>query len=202
MSLSFRAKLYLKNQLGQAGKAVLCAVGGFVGFLAFDTHVATIRRTEGPSMSPTLNALEYSERKFEERHRIFALREYNNNPDFVFCSRKFEPQRGDVVLVVDPKNSNQYLIKRIIGLEGDTVVPLGFNETRLPPVTLTRDQVWVESDAGYGYRDSNTFGPVTLSSLQGKALYAFNVMHFNIRSLVSEIPSEKQSRLTISDNLP
>merc|ERR1719342_609160 len=66
----------------------------------------------------------------------------------------------------DPKNSNNYLIKRIIGLEGDTIVPLGFNQVEREPLKLKKDQVWVESDAGYGYRDSNIFGPVHIKSIQ------------------------------------
>ena len=125
------------------------------------------------NVNECLHTLEYSKEKFEDKNPTFAARDNLTNPDLGYFTRSFEPQRGDVVLVVDPKNSNNYLIKRIIGLEGDTIVPLGFNQVEREPLKLKKDQVWVESDAGYGYRDSNIFGPVHIKSIQGRDEHYF-----------------------------
>ena len=195
--LYYRLKQWVKGNVKEFATFCLYASVGTVGYLAFDTNIATIRRAEGPSMCPTLNANEFKNSKFQDRHEVFAVRELLANPDFVICSRKFVPQRGDIVLVVDPKNPNLYLIKRLLGLPGDTVVPLGVNQVRKDPVTLSGNQAWVESDAGFGFKDSNIFGPVHVNSIQGKATFALNVMNFSIRSLESIIPSEQNSRLTI-----
>ena len=196
--LLFRLKQWTKKNVKEFATFWVYATVGTVAYIAFDNNVATLRRVEGPSMCPTLNKSEYKESKFEDKHELFVVREQLANPDFVICSRKFVPQRGDIVLVVDPKNPNLYLIKRLIGLPGDTIVPLGVNEVRKDPVTLSGSQAWVESDAGFGWKDSNIFGPVHVNSIHGKATYAVNVMNFSVRSLESIIPSEQLSRLTIS----
>ena len=196
--LLFRLKQWTKRNVKEfATFCVYCSVGT-VAYIAFDNNVATLRRVEGPSMCPTLNKNEFKNSKFDDKHEVFAVREQLANPDFVLFNRKFDPQRGDIVLVVDPKSPNSYLIKRLIGLPGDTIVPLGVNEVRKDPVTLSGSQAWVESDAGFGWKDSNIFGPVHVTSIHGKATFAVNVMNFSVRSLESIIPSEQLSRLTIS----
>jgi len=199
MSLGVRFKLLLKTRAIEIVKFCAYTSVGGVAYIAFDNHIGTFRRVEGPSMAPTFNALEYSKEKFEDKNPTFAARDNLTNPDLGYFTRSFEPQRGDVVLVVDPKNSNNYLIKRIIGLEGDTIVPLGFNQVEREPLKLKKDQVWVESDAGYGYRDSNIFGPVHIKSIQGKALFSYNLFQFKGKSIESFIPEKVSSRLTISD---
>ena len=199
MSLGFRFRSWAKRTVIEFGKLGFLVTGGGVGYLAFDTNVATVRRVEGPSMSPALNTREYEDQKFEDRNHVCGPRDRNIHEDFILCTRKFEPQRGDIVLVEDPKNRNSSLVKRIIGLGGDTIVPLGFNQEEKDKVTLSDHQVWVESDAGsFKYRDSGHFGPVHKATLQGKALYAINPFNFSFRALVSEIPSETEKRLTIN----
>jgi len=175
--------------------------GSFVGFLAFDTNVAAIRKVEGPSMSPTLNENEYTEDKFADRDPLNPIRDPDIYNDLVWFSRKFELQRGDVVYVADPKRQNTSLVKRVIGLPGDTIVPLGFNQEKKDPVILSKNQVWIESDSGgFKYRDSNQFGPVHIKTIQGKGSYVLNIFKFRFRTLESKVPESSLNRLNISDS--
>lgn len=199
MNVAFRIKRLGIGTIKTVARITLKVGVGVVGYLAFDNHVATLRRIEGPSMSPTINAREYLESKFDDLEEFNPTREINPNPDFILFWRKFQLERGDIVLVVDPKNPNLYITKRVLGLAGDTIVPLGFNASRKEPITVPENKVWVESDAGYGYKDSNQFGPVDITDVQGKADYCFNVLNLNIRSLWSTpIPENQASRLTVN----
>ena len=199
MSLAFRVKRLGIGIIKTVARITLKVGVGVAGYLAFDNHVATLRRIEGPSMSPTINSREYLESKFDDLEEFNPTREQNPNPDFILFWRKFQLERGDIVLVVDPKNPNLYITKRVLGLPGDTIVPLGFNATRKEPITVPESKVWVESDAGYGYRDSNLFGPINLTDVQGKADYCINVLNLSIRSLWSTpIPEHQSSRLTVN----
>lgn len=61
-----------------------------------------------------------------------------------------------------PQNPDLLTTKRIIALEGDLVTPLppsGPTPVRIPP-----GHCWVEGDSRFNTRDSNTYGPVCLSS--------------------------------------
>lgn len=104
-----------------------------------------------------------------------------------------DPQRGEVVVVHDPKNDREYLIKRIIGLPGETVLidggrvsikndqhPDGFllDEPYLfdtivtngnKEVSLGGDQYYVLGDNRPVSLDSRNFGPVTSREIVGRA---------------------------------
>ena len=68
-------------------------------------------------------------------------------------------------------------------------------------VTVPEGKVWVESDAGYGYRDSNLFGPVDIASIQGQAQFCINVLRFSVRSLLnSSTPESLSRRLTVNNS--
>jgi len=90
--------------------------------------------------------------------------------DVVYMNR-WSPQtgvkfaRGDVVVVKSPVN-NEFIIKRILALEGDLV-------QTLPPypdawVRIPQGHAWVEGDEPFHSRDSNKFGPVSLSLIDSK----------------------------------
>ncbi|EJD48554.1 LexA/Signal peptidase, partial [Auricularia subglabra TFB-10046 SS5] len=89
--------------------------------------------------------------------------------DIVLFHRFPEPplKRGEVVFLKSPTDPNVLLVKRVIALEGDTVQPLPrYPEplVRVPPF-----HVWVEGDEPRG-RDSNSFGPVSMALIQGRAV--------------------------------
>ncbi|XP_071316770.1 mitochondrial inner membrane protease subunit 2 isoform X4 [Trachinotus anak] len=68
---------------------------------------AYVARVEGASMQPSLNP------------------EGGSDCDVVLLNRwsvrNYQVQRGDIVSVVSPKNPQQKIIKRVIGLEGDFI---------------------------------------------------------------------------------
>ncbi|KAF9514236.1 hypothetical protein BS47DRAFT_1295294 [Hydnum rufescens UP504] len=122
-------------------------------FLAvLNLHVGTLMTVKGRSMSPTLNP------------------ESSNMFDVVYMDR-WDPQtgkkfaRGDVVVLKSPVD-NELIIKRILALEGDLV-------QTLPPypdawVAIPQGHAWVEGDEPFHSRDSNKFGPVSLSLIDSK----------------------------------
>merc|ERR550519_1705464 len=60
-------------------------------------------------MSPTLNPTEYTDEKFEDKSENFISRESISKIDYA-------------------KSPNNFLIKRIIALPGERIVPLGINK--------------------------------------------------------------------------
>ena len=202
MSLTVRLRHWILRTGKELAVTGTIIGGSFVGFLAFDTNVAAIRKVEGPSMSPTLNENEYTEEKFADKdNKFISTRDLITYNDLVWFSRKFELQRGDIVYVTDPKRQNTSLVKRVIGLPGDTIVPSGFNQEKKDPVILSKNQVWIESDSGgFKYRDSNHFGPVHIKTIQGKASYVINPFKLRFRTLESKVPQSSMSRLVIGDS--
>ncbi|XP_063698597.1 mitochondrial inner membrane protease subunit 2 [Culicoides brevitarsis] len=115
---------------------------------------ASVARVDGTSMQPCLNS------------------QNSSTPDYVLLSRtavrNLEFNRGDVVSVISPKDPNQRIIKRIVGLEGDLIPTLGYN---LKHVKVPEGHVWIEGDNSQNSLDSNNFGPVSVGLITGKAVY-------------------------------
>ncbi|XP_075065131.1 mitochondrial inner membrane protease subunit 2 isoform X4 [Mixophyes fleayi] len=82
--------------------------------------------------------------------------------------RNYEVQRGDVVSLVSPKNPEQKIIKRVIGLEGDIVKTIGYKKQY---VKIPSGHMWVEGDHRGRSFDSNAFGPVSLGLLHAHATH-------------------------------
>ena len=107
-----------------------------------------------------------------------------------------EPERGDIVVFRYPRNPQEYFIKRMIGLPGESVQikdgrvviyneenPDGIvlKEPYLSPdlktyalseekVKLGKDEYFVLGDNRNSSKDSRSFGPVNRSYLTGKVL--------------------------------
>ena len=64
-------------------------------------------------------------------------------------------------LIADPP---EYVIKRVIALEGDEV-----ETSAASSVVLKRGAAWVEGDNALNSIDSNTYGPICLGLVVGKA---------------------------------
>ncbi|XP_022667171.1 mitochondrial inner membrane protease subunit 2-like isoform X2 [Varroa destructor] len=76
-------------------------------------------------------------------------------------------KRGDVIAFISPKDPSERLIKRVIALQGDAVLPRkGTNVVRIPP-----GHCWVEGDNHKTSLDSNTFGPVAMGLMVAKATH-------------------------------
>lgn len=136
--------------LRNLGRSVVFGIP--IGITFLDT-VGYVARVEGVSMQPALNP-------------------GSKNTDYVFLSRwsvrDFKLRRGDVISLVSPKDPNQKIIKRVVGLEGDVVSTLGYKNQY---VRVPEGHCWVEGDHTGHTLDSNTFGPVSLGLVNAKAVY-------------------------------
>lgn len=85
------------------------------------------------------------------------------------------PSRGDVIIFRSPVEPSKYLIKRIVGLPGETVnfaLPEGLlgNKPFSSSVTLSGDEYFVEGDNREASFDSRYWGPLSRSRITGRAL--------------------------------
>ena len=100
-----------------------------------------------------------------------------------------EPQRGDVVVIRSPQGSGKRLVKRIVGMPGDSLeieggilringhtvdepYVLGQPRSR-ERMTVPDDHYFVLGDNRPQSNDSNNFGPVHRSQIIGKAWLAY-----------------------------
>ncbi|XP_055605303.1 mitochondrial inner membrane protease subunit 2 [Uranotaenia lowii] len=122
-----------------------------IGVTFFDC-VGYVARVEGISMQPVLNPDE------------------SNTVDYVFLSRwavrNLDVARGDVISLISPKDPNQKIIKRVVGLQGDVIQTLGY---KMQYVKVPEGHCWVEGDHTGNSLDSNTFGPVSLGLITAQA---------------------------------
>jgi signal peptidase I len=103
------------------------------------------------------------------------------------------PQRGDIIVFHPPilGQEDQYYVKRIIAIPGDTIAitpkavvvdghklkepyinslgPTGLENLTEVTYKLTKDQYWVMGDNRTDSQDSRFFGPISRSSIIGKA---------------------------------
>lgn len=86
-----------------------------------------------------------------------------------------EPARGDVIVFRSPVEPSKYLIKRIVGLPGETMnfaLPEGLlgNKPFSSSVTLTEHEYFVEGDNRPASFDSRYWGPLARERITGRAL--------------------------------
>ena len=109
-----------------------------------------------------------------------------------FIYRFTEPERGDIVVFESVDNSEQDLIKRVVGLPGDEIsVRSGklfvngepqeesYVNQKLPDVsffaktTVPEDHVFVMGDNRANSQDSRVFGPLPEENIEGEAFLRF-----------------------------
>ena len=100
--------------------------------------------------------------------------------------RLHEPQRGDIIVFREPHANGRKLIKRIIGLPGETVAVQGgevfidgapLDEPYLAvsthnerdPVLIPEGHLWVMGDNRNNSSDSRSWGPLPKDDIVGKA---------------------------------
>lgn len=146
----------MAQQAGFGRKYLKAFVSGF--FVAVPVTVtvldrlAYVARVDGASMQPSLNP------------------EGVSTSDVVLLNRwsvrNYRVQRGDIVSVLSPKNPQQKIIKRVIAIEGDFIKTLGYKNRY---VRVPDGHLWLEGDHHGHSFDSNSFGPVSLGLLHGRA---------------------------------
>lgn len=138
-----------------------------------------VARVDGVSMQPCLNS--------------------DNRSDYVFLNklsvRLYQVSRGDVVALFSPKDPEQKLIKRVIGLEGDIINTLNY---KLPHVKVPEGHCWVEGDNASNSMDSNLFGPIALALITAKAS-AIVWPPSRWQAIKSEIPDKRKLTLRLEN---
>ena len=156
------------SAIGQSMREVVETILPAV-FIALMIHLflAQATRVEGYSMEPTLRG--------QERLVIEKL-------SFHF----HEPERGDIVVLRVPQYGKEMLIKRVIGLPGDTIAvengEVFLNGTVLEedyingpprgsygPEVVPADSVFVMGDNRNNSNDSRSFGPIPHENIVGRA---------------------------------
>ncbi|KAF3669817.1 putative transcription factor-like [Capsicum annuum] len=125
------------------------------GIHVTNTYLCTFALTQGPSMLPT-----------------FSL-----TGDLILAeklSTRFEKmQQGDVVLVRSPENPRKIVVKRLMGMGGDTVKYAAGpgNNDKKDTIVVPDGHVWIEGDSKFNTNDSKKFGPVPYGLVQGRVFW-------------------------------
>jgi signal peptidase I len=152
-------------------------------------------KVDGNSMYPTLdngeflivNKLVYSEVDVDRLSRFLPFLDAGDSPKrYVFHG----PQRGDIIVLRDPRQPQVDLIKRVIGLPGETVeivngvvfvngylleepyIERAWHYTG-PPVVLGPGEYFVMGDNRDNSKDSRSVGPIPKELIIGKALLTY-----------------------------
>jgi len=149
--------------------ALVLLMGVEVWFLTRAFYISSVITSN--SMEPTL----------KKGDRVL-VRRYRFSPSFL-------PPRGAIVMLKDPRDPNNWLIKRVIGLPKE-VVTVAFGQVFINGQPLTElylhqptDSYWhgvvpegcvfVMGDNRSVSDDSRDFGPVPLENLEGKVVLRY-----------------------------
>lgn len=126
-----------------------------VMFTAFD-HLYQPCQISGMSMAPTFNPATESTTKdvvLVQKHSLLK-------PGAL--------SRGDIVMFRSPGDPEKLVTKRIVGVQGDLILPRATyprSQARVP-----RNHLWVEGDNAFHSVDSNNFGPISQALVVGKVV--------------------------------
>lgn len=140
-------------------------------------YVGIIR---GNSMRPTLNP---ASSKWTDLVLVDRL------------SVKWTPvSRGEVVVLIYPKDPRISYVKRVVAVEGDFIRPRNRRSHHVVPA----GHCWVEGDNGRASNDSNNFGVVSRGLIQARVRCVIWPLS-RLRHLQKGLLADQQERLTIID---
>ncbi|MHB8995710.1 MAG: signal peptidase I [Armatimonadota bacterium] len=173
-----------------ASYAVLVGLVGFTWWMSGAVRVAEVPSS---SMEPTLVPGDVLLMRIDAyRHRA--------------------PARGDLVIFHDATNNGELLVKRVVGLPGETVFCQGgkvwindialkepylkepYYDTEPHSAALAEDELWMMGDNRDGSQDSREFGPVQTQHLVGRATAI--ILPANRRGRLPNFTEPKKPRQT------
>ncbi|CAM9288177.1 unnamed protein product [Laminaria digitata] len=127
--------------------------------VAFNDVVGSPAQVAGRSMQPTLNLGLDSDASNPELDVVWQ--------DKLSISRHTY-ERGSIVIFRNPFEPKERMVKRLIGIDGDWVRPMGNKHEVL---RVPQGHCWVEGDRTGISGDSNQFGPIPLALIEAKATH-------------------------------
>lgn len=159
------ASMFTVSKLKSQAYGSFIVISWIPALIFFNTHVAEVQFVNGSSMYPYLNE------------------DHNESLNMTCClTSKWKPsnnlERGMLVSFWSPCNPNALAIKRVIGLEGDTVYTR--SPYPYPTAVVPKNHIWVEGDNADPNKtlDSNTYGPIALPLIQGKITHLLSRKNF------------------------
>jgi mitochondrial inner membrane protease subunit 2 len=151
---------------------------GIFGFVSwFGDNIATPMWIEGVSMQPTLNPA-HQRGNIDTNSSYFDIDSISTR-DVVLAWRPgaSEPQRGQIVSLWSPSTPGRLLIKRVVAVDGDRIVPRATMRRRIEEgaipseedfVAIPDGHCWIEGDNSLSSLDSNEYGPVPRALITGQ----------------------------------
>ncbi|XP_034692278.1 uncharacterized protein LOC117919253 [Vitis riparia] len=148
-SISISWKSYKGGQISDR------EVGDVVWKNLFQGKLTYLHWNKGGEMAPTIG---------EQGGTLLVRKLPAADPTRVFV--------GDVVVLKDPEESDNFLVRRLAAVEG---YEMGSTDEKDEPFVLEKDQCWVLSDnetlKPKQANDSRIFGPVPMSDIVGRVIY-------------------------------
>jgi signal peptidase I len=135
----------------------------FIWFIFINEFIFDFYLLEGESMLPTFDA--YGNIVIVEKisTNLFLRKFMNGYVKGKSCEINTPYQKGEIVCVINPSDSDMKICKRIIYLEGEEVTLRNGNVIVVP-----KNHLWVEGDNKENSMDSRRFGPVPKQLVVGR----------------------------------
>ncbi|KAI1307341.1 Mitochondrial inner membrane protease subunit 2 [Halotydeus destructor] len=112
-------------------------------------------------------------------------------------SRQYKYVRGDIVVMRSPRNPKERIVKRIVAMEGDRILP--YKSSGI--VDVPKGSVWIEGDNHDSSHDSTDYGPVPLGLVMGRASHIIFPFH-RYQTIEPKLPRNAKMRLRRSKYNP
>lgn len=163
---SFFSWRYVPNESRRAYRLALILFGSIWMYFFFERYVVNMGIVTDQSMRPTLR-----------EHQYCIVQNY--------IYRFTKPNRGDIVVVQPDSLSDEHLVKRIVGLGGETFeivdgdvyingqqlaepYAIGPTQPNLGPFRIEEEAYFVMGDNRLESEDSRHFGSIPLKNIRGK----------------------------------